>query len=119
MIKSFQAYLKFFQKYLGWRLFAVLLFTFAAAIAESIGILLFVPVIGQFGIATSIVSNENFIIDLLSNIFDLLNISFSLENTLILIGLSFIAKGSLVFASYAYSARLRGHLLFILKSTTS
>lgn len=115
MLTAFQSYLKFFQRHLGWQIYLVLLFTFTAALAESIGILLFIPVIGQFGISAEIVSNENVLIDFLATIFAFLGVEFTLKNTLLFIAASFITKGLLVFASYVFSARLRGHLLFKLK----
>lgn len=116
MLKSFKNYFHFFNQYLGWRIFIVLLFTFTAAIAESVGILLFVPVIAQFDISASVVSSNNKITDLFVKLFEILNIDFTLQNALILIAVSFILKGALVFGSYVFSALLRGHLLYTLKS---
>ena len=63
----------------------MLIFTFTAALAESIGIFLFIPVIGQFGISAEIDSSENMIINILIELFAYFNIEFSLKNTLLLI----------------------------------
>lgn len=115
MINAFQTYLLFFKRYLGQRIYIVLIFTFTAALAESIGILLFIPVIGQFGVSADIIAPDGMFSNTLLKVFSFFDIEYSLKNTLLLIVLSFAIKGALIFGSYVYSARLRGHLLYVLK----
>jgi len=120
-ITDLPLYLSIFKKYLGVKIYLILLLAIFASLAESFGIVMLLPIFQQINNTTGTVSVVEeagleqdvylFILDLLS----VMGMESSTSNVLVLIAIMFIIKGFITFVALGYSAILRGNLLKKLK----
>ena len=107
-------YLGVFREYLGWRLYFVFLLTVLAALAESFGIALLLPLLQATDTGEGEIDST-----LQQVLYDLLHwmgIADSVVWILVFIGGVFVAKGLLKFAEQGYFGYLQAQLLRELKS---
>ena len=97
---------------LGIKTYAIFILSFFASIAESFGIMLFLPVLENIG---GNQSEDGFVLKLMYRLFEFLHFETNMQNFLMLIAISFAIKGVFTFMSLGYVAYLRGNLFAALR----
>ena len=116
-ISDIPEYIKIFQSYLGKRIYIILALTVFAGISEGFGILMLLPLFqGLDSISeTQLQTEQPQALSIVNDMLSYLNLDNSITALLVIISITFLFKGILTFISLAYSARLRGRFLRILK----
>ena len=116
-ISDIPEYVKIFQSYLGKRIYIILALTVFAGISEGFGILMLLPLFqGLDSISeTQLQTEQPQALSIVNDMLSYLNLDNSITALLVIISITFLFKGILTFISLAYSARLRGRFLRILK----
>jgi ABC-type multidrug transport system fused ATPase/permease subunit len=111
-------YLSVYKKYIGSRLYLVFILAGLAAFTEGFGISLLLPLVGltEIGIAPSSPDSQTGAEAFLREILVFFNIEQSLVGILAFIGMVFLIKGGITFASNAYQSHLKAQLLYEIKS---
>ena len=121
-ISELPLYLTIYKKYLGLKIYIILLLAIFAGLAESFGIVMLLPIFKQINKSTEVVSvveESGFEQDVYLFILDILSVmgmEGSIANVIVLIGIMFLIKGCLTFFALGFSAILRGDLLMKLKN---
>jgi ABC-type bacteriocin/lantibiotic exporter with double-glycine peptidase domain len=114
-IQEIFTYVRLFQKYLGNKMFLLVPLSILASVFESIGVLMFVPLIENLtGNSSSALEGINFYIN---TILTFIGLRDSISTVFILIAVSFSIKGVFIFFILKFIALLRAELLIHLKST--
>ena len=114
-------YLSIFKKYLGRKIYLIILLTIFASLVESFGIVMLLPIFQQINNSTETVSEiqepglEQYVYQLMMDLLGFLGMEGSISNILILIAIMFIIKGFITFIALGYSSILRSELLKKLK----
>ena len=111
--RDLPAYLRVFQAYVGRRMYLVFALTLAAALAEGFGIVMLLPLLdrlGDTGLATSTLPSANAASALLAQLLQAVGLGGSLTAILMVIGLAFLLKALIRFATGAYSGYLKATL---------
>ena len=90
-IKDILKYIQIFQKYLGVRMYLILL-SLIASIFEGIGILMLLPLLQSIDKSGTQDDYDNEIINTINNLIEFLGLSNSMASILILISIAFIVK---------------------------
>jgi ABC-type multidrug transport system fused ATPase/permease subunit len=110
-------YIKIFQNYLGRSMYYIFALTLISGLIEGVGILMLLPLLTSLtpeGVTSQPVDGVSlFLYDMLSAF----NIQESTNAIILIIGLSFFAKGFITFGSLSYIAYLRRQLQIKLKSS--
>ena len=93
---------------LGPKIFLIFILSFFASFSESVGIMMFLPVLESISSDGS--GNQSFILALIHELLGYLSIEINIKNFLIIIAFCFLVKGILTFFSLAFVAYLRGQL---------
>jgi len=113
-ILNVKHYLKIFQNYLGRKMYYIFFLVFIAALAESIGIIMLIPLFE--GIDSNPNDDpKNIISSFVRTIFIQLGIGENVETILFVICIVFIIKGFVMFLMLAYDAYLRSRLIILLR----
>ena len=104
-------YLKIFQTYLGRRMYYVFLLALFAGLAESVGILLLIPVFQGFDNQIMGDSGSDEISLYVHEVILELGLTDSTVTVLSIIAFIFIIKGFIMFAALSYDAYLRSQLI--------
>jgi subfamily B ATP-binding cassette protein MsbA len=102
----------FLQSILGWRTYVVFFLTMLAAISESFGILMLLPLFEGLKGADALTEPGGFLQDILA----FFGIGHSTLGLLVFISAAFIIKGVITFSAYSYAAYLKAVLLRELKT---
>ena len=110
--------LYFFYKYLGNKIFLLLIFNFLMVLMDGFGLTMFVPLL-QVADGDNSVSNSEGFIEIITNAFNIINIKVNIINILILIVLIFVFKSFFSFFTsffqaqtiYNFSRKLREKLI--------
>lgn len=110
-----------FRLTLGNRMLFVMALMCFSAILETVGIVIFIPIIIlSFGNMEAISQNEfikgNLADDIIQGILDFLSLENNFQNIVSIIIIFFLSKSLLSFLSLTYASRLRSNLLYELKS---
>ena len=105
-------YVVFLQSILGWRTYVVFFLTMLAAISESFGILMLLPLFEGLKGADALTEPGGFLQDILA----FFGIGHSTLGLLVIISAAFIIKGVITFSAYSYAAYLKAVLLRELKT---
>ena len=114
-------YLRIFQTYLGRRMYLIFALSLLAGLAESVGILMLLPLLQTLGgtvsgaAAVAVPDEAGGIGALLKNILSALGLPDTTVAVLLVITVAFIAKGALNFGARGFNACLGGQLLRRLK----
>ncbi|BHH82673.1 ABC transporter ATP-binding protein [Desulforhopalus sp. 52FAK] len=111
-------YFTVYKKYIGKRLYIVFVLSALAAVTESFGISLLLPLIelADIGLASDEVSDDNVVLKGLWILLDYLGIGSSMVSVLFFIAFIFLSKGVIAFVSNAYQSHLKAQLLHEIKS---
>jgi ABC-type multidrug transport system fused ATPase/permease subunit len=107
-------YFKIYQKYLGRRLYIVFFLSLLAALAESLGITLLLPLIEAADFSEA--QYDSAITRWINNLLAFMGLDGSMGGVLALIALVFMGKGLLKFGEGGYKSRLEANLMKELKS---
>jgi ABC-type multidrug transport system fused ATPase/permease subunit len=109
-------YLKIFYDYLGKKIFLFFILTLIAGLADSVGILMLLPLLQGVGKGLESPTQEvNGVYDLILNFISFIGLSESIETIVTIIILSFFAKGVFIYIANRFDVELRGELLKIIK----
>lgn len=106
-------YLTVFRRYVGLRLYVIVVLTVLAGVVEGLGIALLLPLLTTLEVAGDI---EGGAPRVLVRLVSWLGLEGSLPGILLLIGAVFLAKGAIQFASTGYTGYLQAQLLQELKT---
>lgn len=109
-IADLPRHIRVFQKYVGARMYLVFALTIMGTLAESIGILLFVPLFQSMGDA-QVQAEPGRLAHIMNSTLSWLGLGDSVVSLLLLITVFFFAKGAFIFFASAYKAYLNGQLL--------
>lgn len=119
-IKAANFYFSFFRNRIGSNFYLISFFTFLAGIFDSVGILLFLPIlqtinkdfsVGEINISGS----SEFIINSIDAIFNFLKLDLSVLNILLFMCIAFLVKGIFIFLMHRYTALITSNLIPDLK----
>jgi ABC-type multidrug transport system fused ATPase/permease subunit len=108
--KESKGYFETYYPYFGKKMFISIFLSMFSAVSEGVGILMFLPLLkyaNKEGVEAEAIQGDSVINDYMASFF----ISLSFENILIIILISFILKGVLVFLSNAYNSIIRADFL--------
>jgi len=110
-------YLKLFYSYLGGKMYVFFALTLIAGLADSIGIMMLLPLLQGIGEGVSVSGQETSeIYTLILGVTSFIGLSETIESIILVIILSFLIKGGFVYFANRFDAKLRGHLLKIIKT---
>jgi len=107
-------YFAVFHRFLGFKTYVILVLAMFAAISESFGIVMVLPIIQN--VSGESAAKDSPAAELIADILARLNLSDSMALVLGIIVAAFLLKGLLLFLAQGYSALLRAQLLRELKS---
>ena len=118
-INDLPKYIRTFQSYLGKRIYIILALTVLAGISEGIGILMLLPLFQGLdqGLGSESEVAQSQALAFVNQILSYFNLDGSILALLIIISITFLLKGVITFFALAYSAKLRGNFLRILKES--
>lgn len=116
-IKDISKYVLIFQNYLGYRIYIILGLTIVAGIAESFGILMLLPLFEGLDSFSASTEEKSQINNYINQFLAYFNLDNSIVALLVIISVTFLIKGLLTFFSLAYSSKLRGRFLALLKKS--
>jgi subfamily B ATP-binding cassette protein MsbA len=105
--KESKDYFKTYYHFVGGKMFISIFLSMFSAVSEGIGILMFLPLLKYSSVESDVIQGDGFINDYMAGFF----LSISFENILIVILISFVLKGVLVFLSNAYNSIIRADFL--------
>lgn len=108
-------YFKIFQIYLGKRMYLIFLLSIVASFFEGIGIMMLLPLLETMDGSVQQNPDQSQISEYLFDFIEFVGLSNSITSILLLISVSFIMKGLVVFSALAFNAFLSGELLKELK----
>ena len=111
LFDSVTYYLGVYKNFIGKRLYIVFVLTAIAALTESFGITLILPLIEAADAGDGGLNNGNATVQFLYSILSFMGIENSVVGILVFIGLIFIGKGLLKFLEGGYTSYLRAQLL--------
>ena len=108
-------YFKIFQIYLGKRMYLIFLLSIVASFFEGIGIMMLLPLLETMDGSVQQNLDQSQISEFLFDFIEFVGLSNSITSILLLISISFIMKGLVVFSALSFNAFLSGELLKELK----
>jgi ABC-type multidrug transport system fused ATPase/permease subunit len=109
------SYFKFFQKYLGYRIYIITILAFSASVSEGVGIMSLLPLLrnltGESEGDTLASERTPFADETLFEIFDSLNST----ELLLVSSVAFLLKAAIVYCSLSYNAKVRAFIQLEIK----
>lgn len=112
-VRDIPHYIRLFQTHLGAGIYLIFILSFVATLAESLGLLLVLPLLKNLGVKEP--KSESFIINSLVGSLHETGFLESTTGLLGIISIAFIMKGLLMFGAFGLNAYLRAKLLRSLK----
>ena len=115
MIDKF-LFLTIYQKYLGLKIYIVLLFTVLSTLMENLGILMVLPLL-NLSLNPDNPGMNNHVVSFIEDFFNIFGIEITFINSLIVIILLFLMKGIFIFGSLALTHIYRAKLSYLLRQS--